>query len=53
MLLKEGLAEILYIPPSEFNPFEWAGNNTHVAPPLDNSTTTSEIKEPEIPKSKI
>ena len=23
MLLKEGLAEIMYIPPSEFNPYDW------------------------------
>ena len=30
ILLKEGLAEIMYIPPSEFNPFEWANPNTSV-----------------------
>lgn len=30
MLLKEGLAEIMYMPPSEFNPFEWGTNGTHV-----------------------
>lgn len=30
VLLKEGLAEIWYIPPSEFNPFEWGDSNTHV-----------------------
>ena len=29
MLLKEGLAEIMYIPPSQFNPNNWAGDNTH------------------------
>ncbi|RAP51691.1 MAG: hypothetical protein BZ138_04600 [Methanosphaera sp. rholeuAM270] len=27
MLLKEGLAEVMYIPPSEFSPYTWAGNN--------------------------
>ena len=31
MLLKEGLAEIMYMPPSEFYPYNWAGNNPHVA----------------------
>ena len=30
MLLKEGLAEIMYIPPSEFYPYNWAGPSTHV-----------------------
>ena len=28
MLLKEGLAEIMYMPPSEFYPYDWAGPNT-------------------------
>lgn len=31
ILLKEGLAEIMYIPPSEFHPQDWAGENTHVS----------------------
>lgn len=31
MLLKEGLAEIMYMPPSEFYPYNWADGNTHVA----------------------
>lgn len=31
MLLKEGLAEIMYMPPSEFYPYNWADSNTHVA----------------------
>lgn len=31
MLLKEGLAEIMYIPPSEFYPYDWANSDTHVA----------------------
>ncbi|WP_067043852.1 thermonuclease family protein [Methanobrevibacter sp. YE315] len=36
MLLKEGLAEVMYIPPSEFYPFNWAGDSTHIP----NSHTT-------------
>ncbi|WP_223166089.1 thermonuclease family protein [Methanobrevibacter millerae] len=28
ILLKEGLAEIMYMPPSEFYPYNWAGENT-------------------------
>lgn len=28
MLLKEGLAEIMYMPPSEFYPYNWANENT-------------------------
>lgn len=31
MLLKEGLAEIMYMPPSEFHPFDWANENTPVS----------------------
>ena len=31
ILLKEGLAEVMYIPPSEFNPYDWASGNTHVS----------------------
>lgn len=38
MLLKEGLAEIMYMPPSEFYPYDWAGSNTHVA---DTHTSSS------------
>ena len=30
MLLKEGLAEVMYIPPSEFYPYDWADNSTHI-----------------------
>ena len=30
MLLKEGLAEVMYIPPSEFYPYNWADGSTHV-----------------------
>ena len=41
MLLKEGLAEIMYIPPSEFYPYDWAGDNTHVASQTSTSSDTS------------
>ena len=30
MLLKEGLAEVMYSPPSEFYPFDWANSSTHI-----------------------
>ncbi|WP_405293882.1 thermonuclease family protein [Methanobrevibacter sp.] len=30
MLLKEGLAEVMYLPPSEFYPYDWANSSTHV-----------------------
>lgn len=30
ILLREGLAEIWYLPPSEFNPYEWGDINTHI-----------------------
>lgn len=30
ILLKEGLAEIMYIPPSEFYPYNWANDSAHV-----------------------
>lgn len=30
MLLKEGLAEVMYIPPSEFYPYNWADASTHI-----------------------
>lgn len=41
ILLKEGLAEIMYIPPSEFYPFNWAGDNTHVSSDTSTSSDTS------------
>ena len=41
MLLKEGLAEIMYMPPSEFYPYNWAGDNTHVAGDSSTSTASS------------
>ena len=39
ILLKEGLAEIMFIPPSEFNPHNWANSDT---PSSTNQKTTSD-----------
>lgn len=41
MLLKEGLAEIMYMPPSEFYPYDWANANTHVSTGHSSSSTSS------------
>ncbi len=41
MLLKEGLAEIMYMPPSEFYPYDWANSNTHVASSHSSSSSSS------------
>lgn len=41
MLLKEGLAEIMYMPPSEFYPYDWANSNTHVADTHHSSSSSS------------
>mgnify|MGYP002522558653 FL=1 len=41
MLLKEGLAEIMYMPPSEFYPYDWAGTNTHVADTHSSSSAST------------
>lgn len=41
MLLKEGLAEIMYMPPSEFYPYDWADSNTHVADTHSSSSDSS------------
>nr|WP_295001818.1 thermonuclease family protein [uncultured Methanobrevibacter sp.] len=41
MLLKEGLAEIMYMPPSEFYPFDWANDNTHISSTHSSSSTAS------------
>lgn len=38
ILLKEGLAEIMYIPPSEFYPYNWAGTSTHAPNPQQTNT---------------
>lgn len=41
MLLKEGLAEIMYMPPSEFYPYDWANDNTPTSSYHSSSDTTS------------
>ncbi|WP_295114498.1 thermonuclease family protein [uncultured Methanobrevibacter sp.] len=41
MLLKEGLAEIMYMPPSEFYPYDWANDNTQVANSHSSSSSSS------------
>ena len=46
MLLKEGLAEIMYMPPSEFYPYDWANENTptgtyHALSNKDTSSSSS------------
>ena len=41
ILLKEGLAEIMYMPPSEFYPYDWANSDTHVANTQSSSTSSS------------
>ena len=41
MLLKEGLAEIMYMPPSEFYPYDWGNSDTHVANTHSSSSTTN------------
>lgn len=45
MLLKEGLAEIMYMPPSEFYPYNWANANTHVADSHSSSSSTSHTED--------
>lgn len=42
MLLKEGLAEIMYMPPSEFYPYDWANSNT----PTSTSHSSSSSSHP-------
>ena len=41
MLLKEGLAEVMYIPPSEFYPYNWVNSYTHISSYKSNNTDTS------------
>lgn len=41
MLLKEGLAEVMFIPPSEFSPQSWAGNATSSSQTISASTSSS------------
>ena len=43
MLLKEGLAEVMYIPPSEFYPYNWADNSTHI--PTSQNTYTNTVSK--------
>ncbi len=44
MILKEGLAEIMYMPPSEFYPYNWAGDSTHIPNSQQtNSNTHSDV----------
>ncbi|WP_458454682.1 thermonuclease family protein [Methanobrevibacter sp.] len=40
MLLKEGLAEIMYMPPSEFYPFDWADSDTQVSSSHSSSSSS-------------
>ena len=42
MLLKEGLAEVMYMPPSEFYPYDWADSSTHVPNSQNTYTHTSD-----------
>lgn len=44
MLLKEGLAEIMYIPPSEFYPYDWDYNSTHT-PTAENTHVNTASKD--------
>ena len=39
ILLNEGLAEIMYIPPSEFYPYDWSNSNTANSPTSDSSSS--------------
>lgn len=41
MLLKEGLAEVMYIPPSEFSPYKWTGDTQPTHNTQQTQTTTS------------
>ena len=42
MLLKEGLAEVMYMPPSEFYPYNWANSSTHIPDSYKTYTHTSD-----------
>ena len=39
MLLKEGLAEVMYMPPSEFYPYDWADGNTPTSSSYSHTTS--------------
>ena len=43
MLLKEHLAEVMYIPPSEFSPYKWAGT-AQISDSTSYTTTTTKIQ---------
>ena len=43
MLLKEGLAEVMYIPPSEFSPYSWVGSSQDSALATVNNTNSSTV----------
>lgn len=43
MLLKEGLAEIMYMPPSEFYPFDWGYSDTPVANTHSSSSASHQV----------
>lgn len=40
ILLKEGVAEVWYVPPSEFNPYDWADSTTSVHQDVVSDDTT-------------
>ncbi|RAP48302.1 MAG: hypothetical protein BZ135_00855 [Methanosphaera sp. rholeuAM6] len=44
MLLKEGLAEVMYIPPSEFSPYKWASTTTQNSNHVATTSTDSNAK---------
>lgn len=44
MLLKEGLAEIMYIPPSEFYPYDWASDSTTSSKYISSSSSSNSGK---------
>ena len=51
MLLKEGLAEIMYIPPSEFYPYNWAGENTPSSTSSSHSSNIDTVQSTSISTS--
>ncbi len=44
MLLKEGLAEVMFIPPSEFSPYTWAGTSQANNNNVQTTTSTSKVE---------
>lgn len=41
VLLKEGLAEVMYIPPSEFYPYDWGNSSTSILNYICSSSSTN------------